>query len=186
MTENPLGQWLGYRDCLPLQVESLTSVPSAAQLEHWHDQNLRMLHAVAVLDERHQSRDVTGKSLEDEVERLHQKLDVVLELLGSVLRAGRNDTGAVPLRLSREGLSWPDSASAPPAGTEVLIKVDLHPCAPAPLCWPAQLLGVHEGEVCARFREMSEALAAALERFVFTRHRRSVAGARSPGASPTT
>jgi hypothetical protein len=154
-------------------------------LEHWHDQNLRMLHAVAVLDERHQRADLTGKSLEDEVERLSQKLDVVLDLLGAVLHASRGDDPATPIRLSREGLCWPNAADTPAAGAPVLITLDLHACAPAPLCWPADVVGVHEGEVCARFREMSDAMGAALERFVFTRHRRSVAGARSPGANPT-
>lgn len=183
--QGPLDQWLGYRDCLPLQVERLASAPSAAEIEHWNDQNLRTLHAVAVLDERHQNRDATGKSLEDEVERLHQKLDVVLELLGSVIRASRGSVPATALRLSREGLCWPAGADALTAGAQVLVTAELHPCAPAPLCWPAQVIGVHEGEVCARFHEMSEVLAAALERFVFTRHRRSVAGARSPGANPT-
>ncbi|MEQ1439337.1 PilZ domain-containing protein [Fontimonas sp. SYSU GA230001] len=182
--QGPLDQWLGYRDCLPLRIEPLSSEPSAAQIERWHDQNLRTLHAVCVLDERHQRADVTGKSLEDEVERLHQKLDVVLELLGTVLRASRPPAPEVPLRLSREGLCW-TGPDLPPAGAAVLVTLDLHPCAPMPLCWPAQVLGMHEGEVCARFREMSDALAAALERLVFIRHRRSVAGSRSPGSSHT-
>ena len=182
--EGPLDQWLGYRDCLPLTLEELASAPSPAMIERWHDQNLRTLHAIAVLDERHQSPDVSG-ALEAEVERLHQKMDVVLELLGAVLRASRGASAARPLRLTREGLSWPVGERVPEAGTSLLATLDLHPCAPAPLCWPVAILGVHEGEVCARFGDMSEALGAALERFVFTRHRRSVAGARSPAGSPT-
>ncbi|MGB1562265.1 MAG: PilZ domain-containing protein [Sinimarinibacterium flocculans] len=179
-TEGPLDHWLGYRDCLPLAFTPLTQA-SVAQLEHWHDQNLRALHAIAVLDERHVGSE-TGGALETEVERLHQKIDVVLELLGAVLRAGRSEAPAVPVRLSREGLSWPVGHPAP-TDTRLLVELSLHPCAPAPLCWPVQLIGEHEGETCARFEDMSEALGAALERFVFTRHRRSVAGARSPAGT---
>lgn len=175
----PLDQWLGYRDCLPLSAAPLAAPPSAAEMEHWHDQNLRTLHAIAVLDDRHQRND-GGTPLEVEVERLHQKLDVVLELLGAVLQSSRPRGPAVALRLTREGVSWPAPESPPPVGETVLVALDLHACAPAPLCWPAEILGVHEGELCARFLPMSEALGAALERFVFTRHRRSVAGARSP------
>jgi hypothetical protein len=181
--EGPLDRWLGYRDCLPL---SLTPLPahSAAQLEHWHDQNLRTLHAIAVLDERHVGTE-TGGALEAEIERLHQKVDVVLELLGAVLRAGRSEAPAVAVRLSREGLSWPVTLLAPPPQTPLLASLSLHPCAPAPLTWPVRVIGEHEGEICAHFDEMSEVFAAALERFVFTRHRRSVAGARSPAGAVT-
>ncbi len=181
--EGPLDHWLGYRDCLPL---SLTPLPvaSLAQLEHWHDQNLRTLQAIAVLDERHAGTE-TGGALEAEVERLHQKVDVVLELLGAVLRAGRSEVPETPVRVSREGLSWPLTVLAAPSGTSLLASLSLHPCAPAALCWPVTVIGEHEGETCARFEDMSEALGAALERFVFTRHRRSVAGARSPAAAVT-
>lgn len=181
--EGPLDHWLGYRDCLPL---ALTPLPQRlpAELAHWHDQNLRTLHAIAVLDERHVGSE-GGGALEIEIERLHQKVDVVLELLGAVLRAGRSEMPTTPLRLSREGLSWPVALLAPPPGTVLLASLGLHPCAPALLCWPVQVLGEHEGETCARFDDMSEALGAALERFVFTRHRRSVAGARSPAAAVT-
>lgn len=180
--EGPLDHWLGYRDCLPLALTPLADVP-VAQLEHWHDQNLRTLQAIAVLDERHVGSD-GGGALEAEIERLHQKLDVALELLGAVLRAGRSEAPAAAVRLSREGLSWPAEWLSP-APARLLVELGLHPCASAPLCWPVQVIGVHEGEVCARFDEMSEALGAALERFVFTRHRRSVAGARSPAGAVT-
>jgi hypothetical protein len=181
--EGPLDHWLGYRDCLPLSLTPL-SERSAAQLEHWHDQNLRTLQAIAVLDERHVGTE-TGGALETEIERLHQKVDVMLELLGAVLRAGRTEMPAAPVRLSREGLSWPVALLASPPQTWLLASLSLHPCAPAPLCWPVQVIGEHEGETCARFDDMSEALGAAMERFVFTRHRRSVAGARSPAAAVT-
>lgn len=178
----PLDQWLGYRDLLPLKVDALSAEPTAAALEHWHDQNLRTLHAIAVLDERHRGGE-SGGALEAEVERLHQKIDVVLELLGAVLRAGRAGAASTPLRLSREGLSWPADERSPPAGSLVLAAVELHACAPFALCWPAESLGIHDGEVCARFREMSEAMGAALEKLVFTRHRRSVASLRLPAGA---
>lgn len=183
--QGPLDDWLGYRDCLPLAIEQLAQAVAPAQLERWHDQNLRTLHAVAVLDERHQYADSGGNSLEDEVERLHQKVDVMLDLLAAVLRASRTDTHEVPVRLSREGLCWPAGESPLPAGTALVIRLGLHGCAPSPFVWPAQVIGVHEGEICARFAGMSDALRAAVERFVFTRHRRSVAGTRSPGGTPT-
>ncbi len=181
--EGPLDHWLGYRDCLPLALTPLAP-PSEAQLERWHDQNLRTLQAISVLDERHQTVD-GGGALEAEVERLHQKLDVVLELLGAVLRAGREPAPATPIRISREGLAWPADERSPTPETMLLATLSLHPSAPMPFVWPLSVIGLHEGEVCARFAEMSEALGAALERFVFTRHRRSVAGARSPAAAGT-
>ncbi|MES0874083.1 PilZ domain-containing protein [Sinimarinibacterium thermocellulolyticum] len=178
--QGPLDHWLGYRDCLPLVLSPLPEL-CAAQLERWHDQNLRMLQAIAVLDEHHAAVE-GGGALEAEIARLHQKLDVALELLGAVLRAGRRDAPPVAVRLSREGLSWPATLPTPPA-PRLLVELGLHPLAPSPLCWPVVPIGTHENEVCARFEDMSESLGAALERHVFTRHRRSVAGARSPAGA---
>lgn len=172
---DPLAQWLSYRDTLPLAWHAAAGeLPPA-----WAEQNQRVLAAIATLDER--SRVDPDRHDAQEFERLHHKFDVMIELLGALLRATQPAPTAMPVRLSREGLSWPATAAAAPApGSRIDVELYLHGCAPAPLRWRAEVMAEHDGESCARFLPMPEALEAALERHVFTRHRRSVADARSP------
>ena len=181
-----LDQWLGYRDRMPFAQAPITA-PPGWQLERWQEQNLRTLHTVSVLDERRHLTD-PDDILEKEIERLHRKLDVVLELLGSLLQRQQTVLPLTPVRLSREGIAWPWSESdqpSPQQGALLLVQVGLHAGAPQPFVWPVQVIGVQHdpaagAEIYGRFWPMPEAQAAALERLIFTRHRRSVAVTRLP------
>lgn len=177
MSDDPLAQWLSYRDALPLawRVAAPGELPSG-----WAEQNLRTLAAVTTLDER--SRIDPERTDTQEFERLHHKFDVMIELLGALLRATQSVPASQPVRLSREGVSWRIGEGAPPPGTRVDVDLYLHSCAPAALRWRGEVVAHHGGEVCLRFLPMPELLQAALERHVFTRHRRSVADARSPAS----
>lgn len=173
---DPLAQWLSYRDTMPMawRVAGAGDPPTA-----WIDQNLRALAAVTTLEER--GRIDPERSDAQEFERLHHKFDVMIELLGALLRATQSVPPAQSLRLSREGMAWPRGDDAPPPGAIVDVEVYLHPSAPAPLRWRGTVVAHHHADVCLRFIAMPELMEAALERHVFTRHRRSVADARSPG-----
>lgn len=175
MNDDPLAQWLSYRDTLPLawRVAAAGEPPSV-----WVEQNLRVLAAISTLDER--GRLDPERSDTQEFERLHHKFDVMIELLGALLRASQSVPAAQSLRLSREGLSWPLDTASPPPGAAVDLDLYLHACTPAPLRWRGEVIAHHGGEICVRFAPMPELLEAAMERHVFTRHRRSVADARSP------
>ncbi|HEX4894712.1 MAG TPA: PilZ domain-containing protein [Solimonas sp.] len=176
------GQWLAYRDQLPFAWTLLpVEAPSVAPQVQEH--NLRILGAVALLDERPVPAENEGP-LQAEVERLQLKLDVVMELLGALLRHLQPLPPARPLRLSREGLCWPEEPGAPAPGQQIQIVLHLHACAPGPLQLRAEVLEPQEGETRVRFQDLGEACTQALERHVFTRHRRSVAGARSPAGRP--
>jgi len=169
-----MGAMLGYRETLPFSWR----LADGALPTGWAEQNLRMLTALVALGERAIVEPETPGAAE--FERLHLKVDLVIELLAALLRAsGRADAPAA-LRVSADGLSWPLATGAPAIGTAVDVGVQLHPCAPAPLQWRGEVIGHDDGELQLRFAPMPEALACALERHVFMQHRRSVAGARSP------
>ncbi len=176
---DPFAEVLGYRDRLPLALTPLAAVPDEAQLAHWQDHNLRVLAAAALLEERHRRLE-TNEPLEAEIERLHQKFDLMLELLGAVLRQQQPLPPARALRLTRDGLTWADPAPEVGEGRVVLLDIHLHPGLPAPLLWPATIVSSHLDHSSARLLPLGSACEAALERHVFTRHRRSVAEARSP------
>lgn len=165
---------LSYRDTLPLGWQPAQGALPA----NWAEQNLRMLTALVALGERVMvEADTPGAA---EFERLHHKFDLVIELLGALLRASRESMPLTKLRLSGSGLCWAMNGEAPAAGTLLDISVQLHACAPTPLQWRAEVVGHQDGELQLRFVTMPEPLACALERHVFMQHRRSVAGARSP------
>ncbi len=175
-----LDESLGYRDCVPLVWQPLATIPDSVQLGQWQDHNLRLLTAAALLEERPR-RTEADEPLAAEVERLHHKFDLALELLGALLRKQSPLPPSVIARISTAGVSW-RSEAPPPAGSLILLQIHLHPGLPSPLMWPADVLPGATPEVQARFHALGEPCALAMERHVFIRHRRSVADARSPGA----
>lgn len=171
---------LGYRDRIPLAWTPLDAAPAAADLAHWQDHNLRLLAALALLEERPRKGD-PDEPLSVEVERLHQKFDLLLEMLAVMLRQQQPLPPARAVRITPEGMSWQTDGHPAPS-PRVLLHIHMHPGLPAPLLWPGEIEAQDGSETVARFLPLGEACAAALERHVFTRHRRSVAEARSPAA----
>lgn len=168
---------LGFEGRLPLQLQPLAAPPSPAELDAWREHSLRALHAMALLEERSTPLE---SGPEAEMERVHQKLDLLLTLVSQLLQPGIGDGQVRPLRLTAEGLSLEAPEPLPPAEALLLVTLGLHARAPLPLRWPARSLGLKDGRLRLQFLPMSEGLQTALERFVFTHHRRSVAGSRSP------
>ncbi|HSW15250.1 MAG TPA: PilZ domain-containing protein [Solimonas sp.] len=176
MTSNdPLADRLAYHDRLPLGWAPLEVLPAPEQLQQMAEQNLRVLAVVSSLEERHLPRGEGDERLEQELERVHQKLDMLLVLFGQFLRRMDPPAPMHPLRLTVAGVSW---EAAPPAGSLGLLSLHLHPCMPEAFIWPARLRDGDIARSCALFEPMGEALEAALEKHVFLHHRRSVAGSR--------
>lgn len=180
----PLQEWLACEDCLPLVLSALDVQPAPLLAGHWQAQNQRVLSGILVLEER---GTVPDSSADDaELQRVHQKLDLLLDLFGALLERSQLNTQehtaeCVSLSLSREGLVCPSGVCPFAVGQTVGIELRLHPGMPLPLRWFGEVIDVREGLTSVRFAPMSEGLVAALERLVFIRHRRSVANARLPG-----
>lgn len=139
----------------------------------------RVLAAVAALDERPPVACEDG-GLEAEVARLHQKMQLLMEMVGGLLRAQQPVPPALPVRLVAGGLRWSDRQK--PVGDRGLVELWLHSACPEPLCLPVRLLMIQAEpggvRIDAAFEELPETLAAALEKHVFLRHRRELAEAR--------
>lgn len=176
---------------MPLPLDALAAAPAAVQVLplHWQagaafgsfeaTAALRVLATVAALEERPPAVSEEG-GVEAEVARLHQKLQVLMEMVGSLLRAQQSLPESRPVRLVAGGLRWSDGQR--PVGDHGIVELWLHPACPEPLRLPAQLLMIQpEGEgvrIDAAFEPLPEALADALEKHVFLRHRRELAEAR--------
>lgn len=166
---------LAYRETLPLawrETQADRLPPFVVE------QNLRVLTAVATLAERNRvDPDTPGAA---EFERLHHKFDLMIELLGALVRNTQGLPDAQPLQLSSVGLRWETREGLPPVGACLDVSLYLHAGVPLPLRWLGDVVAGEDGIAELRWRAMPEALLSALEQHVFVRHRRSVAGARSP------
>jgi len=139
---------------------------------------LRVLQTVNALGEKPPfiADDATG--LELEVARLHQKTQLLIELLAVALGRDGLRPAPQPILLGSElcdGLLWP----AQTLGAQGLLCLWLHPAAPEPLLWPAEVITAASEGQSVRLLPLGEAAGAALQRQIFLLHRRAVAEARA-------
>ncbi len=119
-----------------------------------------------------------------QVQRLEAKLDLVMVLLGRLVRQSSQDLPLRPLRWSRRGIRLEQGArSGAAAGSMGVIR--LQPCdwLPDHIDLPVVIVaeaangsGAHY--LWLRFEGLSDALEMALERHLFRLHRRQIAEAR--------
>lgn len=170
---------LSYEGAFSVDWHILSEKPDNTVLDRYNEDNLRVLAAVALLDEQRMASaigdDVGG--LEGDVARLHLKMNLLVDLLAFLVRQQVSAPPVRPVRLSWRGVAWQDPAAKFQPGPGV-VSLHLHPSVPQPFRWPAQLAVSATGEWCACFEPLREACQTALERHVFLHHRRAIAGQR--------
>ncbi len=178
---DPFDEGLVYRSELPLAWRQIADPAEldAEALNAGNEQTLRLLAAVEeffpdIADEHGQSH---------EFARLELKLNLLLELVTQLLAAQRSLPPASPLRLNAHAVEWDHIGADPPkTGDRLLLEVYLSPEVPRPIRLPAQVLQVQaaagEANVTAALAQLSELVVELLEKFIFRRHRRSIAHSR--------
>jgi hypothetical protein len=177
--KEPQGGGPAYNDRLPLRWLALAELPAGPEAERLAEANTRVLTAVALLEEHHQLADEPSQT-ELELHRIHHKLNLLLELVGSFLQLQALRPEPVAVCLSWRGLSWASPGDQPPAGSVGLVELHLSPALPLPLRWPARIVADGGGEIVAEFAPVPDFCQMALERHVFKHHRRKVAETRQP------
>lgn len=138
---------------------------------------VRALATAVSLAERAPNVNEEAIGLELEVARLHQKTQLLIELLALALARDVSRPTPVELHLSGSECRWRSAQQAPETGFGTL-AIWLHPSAPEPLRWPAEI--IETGPLFrARLLSLGEAAQVALDRYVFQLHRRAVAEARA-------
>ncbi len=168
---------LAYDDVLPLQWVDLPVLPDVLRLDRLCESNVSMLGRVAAIEERHRMVGEEGE-LEQEINRLHAKMDLLLGLVASIARMHLKLPDAIEIRLSADSLRWKSVAPAPPTGSRIMLSLYLNPCIAEPLCLPAVIQDRDDEWVEARFEHPGATCYSALEQHVFLHHRRSVAETR--------
>jgi len=171
---------LSYAGNLPLAWRPLADDEPAQGFEH---ENLSTLFAVAALEDHRELPNDDGP-LQQEILRLHQKVDLLVNMLSSLIRAQAQLPPSRPLQLSARRVIWRGDATPPPLNARILVEIHLHRGLAQPLRLPARVVAAADaGDAEAAFEPLGEAVLAALERHIFLHHRRSIAGARHQSTS---
>ena len=143
---------------------------------------LRALQVATSLGEKPATVSEEATGLELEVARLHQKTQLLIELLAVALQGQAARPAAQAVLLSTETCQW-HNASTVPVGSVGSVALWLHPAAPEPLLWPAEIRDCQPQDagyaLQAQLLPLGEAAQAALDRQVFLLHRRAVAEAKA-------
>jgi hypothetical protein len=114
--------------------------------------------------------------------RLDLKLNLLLDVIGQLLAASQDRTEARQIRFNAMGAHfvWPQPLVV---GTHGILEITLREIIVQPLQLPAEVVsGAGAGEARVRFLALGETVADHIEKLVFRRHRRKIAGARQQSA----
>jgi hypothetical protein len=183
-----LGDGLIFEELLPLTWLP-GELPQGLVLARLHADNQQLLGAESSLDEVRVSEALKEESpaLVHELQRLEYKLNILLRLTAEIAMRSAALPPVQRARLGARGLEW-FGVAAPAVGELGILHIYINAALPQPLKIPGAVAGerTEEGERVAQlqFLDMSEGVVDLLEKLIFRRHRRLVAGARasSPNA----
>ena len=176
---------LAYEDLLPIRWRPEPAAPSDVQAAHFAERNVRVLQACDALEEHGQ---LDKKKADDDsphsadLMRLDFKLNVLLDLVGQLLAQTQPRPEPTQIRFNAMGASWKSGENLS-TGSHGVLELTLRDVIVQPLMLPAEIVtGADAGFVRARFLALGESVADHIEKLVFRRHRRKIAGARQLSA----
>ncbi len=147
---------------------------------------VRLLSAVAVLEDARPVRNDEDDPLLAEIQSLDAKLNLLIDMVGSLYERQTEKPPPREFQMSAHMLRFAGDGAAPGSGEQGLIELHVHPFVAHPLHLPASLVAceVSDGGWTGWWSldDAPPALAEALERHVFRRHRREIADARTATA----
>jgi hypothetical protein len=170
---------LAYEDLLPVRWRPLTTPVPDLQAQHFAERNLRVLQACDALEEHgrlEKSDDESPHSAD--IMRLDLKLNLLLDVIGQLLAASQDRVELRKIRFNAMGAHfvWPHPVVP---GTHGILEITLREIIVQPLQLPSEAVsGAAAGEARVRFLALGETVADHIEKLVFRRHRRKIAGAR--------
>lgn len=165
----------------PLTWEVCSDRPNEHAQHVVNEANENTLRNILLLDNRvHDTGDERDEAT-PEIQRLEQRLNLVIDLLAQVLSRDLHLPVPVPCEISRDVLLWSgDALPAPGAG--VRASVYLNPNYPRPLCLYGVVETLEPREqglyVRVRVSALPEPVGEYLDRLIFRDHRRRIAQTR--------
>ena len=170
---------LAYEDLLPIHWRPQAEPVSDLQAQQFAERNLRVLQACDALEEQGRLEKADEQSPHSaDIMRLDLKLNLLLDVMGQVLAASQQRPKPAQIRFNAMGAHfvW---AQPQALGTRGVLEITLRDIVVQPLHLPAEVVsGAPAGQVRVRFLSLGETVADHIEKLVFRRHRRKIAGAR--------
>lgn len=191
MSEGGEEPWTGLclSEALPFEFLPDTQPPTPQSLTQADVMNLQTLVVDASLGEPKRRLESTELDLnrQSDIERLEGKVDVLLGMVARLATLGRPPGAACSVRLFAQGLEWRAQGPGPRAGTRGAVLLQVNPGFAQLLTLHGVVTGERKSEdgawVRFRFEGVGERVVEMLERLIFRRHRRQVAGAHGQGSS---
>jgi hypothetical protein len=171
---------LAYEDLLPVRWIAHAKPVDEVTAQHLAERNVRVLQACDALEEFGQLDKPDDESPHSaDLMRLDFKLNLLLDLASQLLAQSQPRVGPLAIRLNAMGASW-KSDSPPTAGEHGILEVGIRDVIVQPLNLPGESVAASPGEARVRFTALGEVVADHIEKLVFRRHRRKIAGSRQP------
>lgn len=173
---------LAYEDVLPVAWKRLPEPFDPAIIGSFADRNLRVLQAVAALDEHGQIEKADENSPHAaDIQRLELKVNLLLDMVGTLLVSSQSRPKAAAVRFNALGGVWQGSPPYPALGNQGVFEVYLRDSVAEPLRLFGRIASVSpDGKVKVRFVPPGENISDLMEKLAFRKHRRQVAGVRQP------
>jgi hypothetical protein len=174
---------LAYEDVVPVAWRPLPANFDQAIIGTFADANLRVLQSLTALEEHGQIDKVDENSPNAAyLMRLDLKVNLLLDMVGQLLRASRPRPRPASIRFNTLGAVWQGTPPHPDLGNQGVLEVYLRDCIAEPLRLLGRIANVApDGRVKARFIPPGEHITDLMEKLAFRKHRRQVAGAKHPG-----
>ncbi|OOZ42119.1 hypothetical protein BOW53_00630 [Solemya pervernicosa gill symbiont] len=172
-----------HEQVMPLEWQQHDAFPEDLDIIHQHDANLTLLHTINVIESKPVEND--DSEMQSDVVRLENKVDLVLDLLSSLIRQTRPLPPNAKARLGGEGMEWAsgEEAPLPAAGSKLTVSFHLNKMIPSPIVLWGEVVDValHDSARWAtlRFGPMSQQFEQAWVKLIFRHHRRAIAMARA-------
>lgn len=173
---------LAYADVLPVAYQSLRQPLNAERRASIAQSNLRLLQAFSAMEESGSAADSSDDDPAriSEIARVDQKVSLLLEMVGALVAASQRRPPAQAVRFNALAATWRIREPYPTRGTIGLLDIYLAEWLPRAL----QLSGrvaehVGDGLIRLSLDPLGDALSDQIEKMVFRRHRRQIAGARA-------
>ena len=170
---------IAYEDLLPVRWRPQADPVSDLQAQQFAERNLRVLQACDALEEQGRLEKADDQSPHSaDLMRLDLKLNLLLDVVGQLLAASQQRAQPVQIRFNAMGAHFAWSQPIP-IGERGILEITLRDIVVQPLNLPAQVVsGAQGAQMRVRFLSLGETVADHIEKLVFRRHRRKIAGAR--------
>jgi uncharacterized protein (UPF0147 family) len=172
---------LAYEDVVPVEWKHAAQPFDSSLVNSYQDRNVRVLQAIAALDEFQVEKPDENAPHHADIMRLDLKLNLLLDMVGQLLVASHPRPRATPIRFNALGAVWQGYAPLPEMGNQGVLEIYLRDFVAEPLRLFGRIASVGpDGRVKARFIPPGEHISDLLEKLAFRKHRRQVAGAKNP------